>query len=241
MAKDGNGTLIGLAIAGAVGYYGYTQGWFSSLFGSSAASSGSSTSGAPGGAGTSSSGSGAAPYAPSSSPSYSGPSLDQMFQSLQAAVKAAFGVDPHLSCAGMSGFGILPGHGTSTGTSAPPTPPPIIGRQGFVTDPNPLQITDRRIGGVVAQRPAAPVSGPSSCANPMATYDVFNWYLTNRAGGPAGPNPPDHTSVVSLTDYWTWAAPLLKQAIPGLAGGFNGGLGGYAELGMILERQAGGF
>ena len=237
MAKDSS-TLIGLGIAAAVGYYGYTQGWFSILFGSWT-SSNVTAAAAPSGA-TSSSVTAASSATPASTsqPSYSGPSLDQIFEALLQVTQAAYGSDPAVTCSasGIAGFGLVPGHGvTQTAT-------PVVGtsRLGY----NPVPVTSvpvRPVGGTVSNRsvvPAAAVVAP--CSMPYATADVFNWYLVNRAnvGVNVGPNPADHTTVMSLQDYWTWAAPLLQQSMPGLAGGW-GGLGAYAELGRILQMQSG--
>ena len=248
MAKDSSGVII-LGLGAAVAVYGYTQGWFSSLFGSAAAApasaaggSGVSTSG-----GSTATGGGVTPTAAStptapSQPSYSGPSLDQMFQALQSAVGAAYGGDPALTCGGggsLSGFGVL-------ATKTPGGMNPGSGVQVIKA------IGSRPSYGIVMNAPrttatsdgtGAPTSAPSCPAlNVIATYDVFNWYLV--AAVPSigtAPSPPDHTSQISLQDYWTWAAPQLKQQIPGLAGGFNGGLGAYAELSMILQRQRDGY
>ena len=232
MAKDSMTPILLLGGAG-LAYWGYTQGWFSSLFGAAAAVPASSGASSPGAAAGTGSGPGTpAPSGPSQ-PSYSGPSLDQMFQSLQSAVQAAYGSDPALSCGvgspqSLSGYGAVEANAPRGQTNA------VAVSRVIAAQSNPLS------GGVVTNAPRGAVSG--SCSNPLATYDVFNWYLVSAVPSVgSAPNPPDHTTVISLTDYWVWAAPLLKQAMPGLAGGFNGGFGGYAELGMILERQAGGF
>jgi hypothetical protein len=61
--------------------------------------------------------------------------------------------------------------------------------------------------------------------------------LTNRAnvGISTPPNAPDHTAIISLTDYWAWAAPQLQGMIPGLAG-----LGDvYAGLGALVRERRG--
>lgn len=77
-----------------------------------------------------------------------------------------------------------------------------------------------------------------SASNPVASYDVHNWYLVNRtdAGLTDGQlQAPDHTTQISLTDYWAWAAPQLQQAMPGLTGlGYV-----YAGLGAIARMQRG--
>jgi len=237
MAKDGMGTLLGVGIVGGLAYWGYTQGWFASFFGSAAAS--------PNAAGGSASTPSSPPALPPASPtstggagasSYSGPSLDQMFQSLQSVVQAAVGSDSALSCGGgsagsLSGLGARPGVAPRPDAGSPSVGVLISRGPSASSGIAPNQ-------GIVTNKPR--VSG--SCSNPEATYDVFNWYLVNAAnvGVSSAPNPPDHTSVISLSDYWTWAAPQLKQMMPGLAGGFNGGLGAYAELGRILQMQAGG-
>lgn len=231
MAKDSMTPILLLGGAG-LAYWGYTQGWFSSLFGASAApASSGAPSTAPAGGTVGPTATSSQASVPASTPSYSGPSLDQMFQSLQTAVRAAYGSDQALSCAvgspqSLSGYGAVE-------TNAPRTQTNTAVSRLIAARSIPLT------GGVETNAPRGAVSG--SCSNPLATYDVFNWYLAKAVPSVTPPGPPDHTTVISLNDYWTWCAPLLKQAMPGLAGGFNSGFGGYAELGMILERQAGGF
>ena len=73
---------------------------------------------------------------------------------------------------------------------------------------------------------------PATCSNPYATYDVFNYYLVAAGVGVStAPNPPDHSTQLSLSDYWAWAAPELQQAMPGLSGdaALYAGLGAFAR------------
>lgn len=210
---------------GALAYYGYSQGWFSAFLGTPAAASpavGTNlATGQPAATGTQT---GTPPVS-----TWAGPSLDQMYASLLTAEQAAMSAsvpDPALSCAG---------------SVISATAPVVNGGGTVATDPN----AARTAAGQAASTPTFTQSALSglgdACALPIATYDVHNWYLTNRAnsGITAGPEPPDHTTVVSLADYWTWAAPLLKAANPGLAGGFGKGLGAYAELGRLMQMQRG--
>ena len=228
---DAVGTLLMLGGIGALAYYGYSQGWFSAFLGTPAAASpavGTNlATGQPAATGTQT---GTPPVS-----TWAGPSLDQMYASLLTAEQAAMSAsvpDPALSCAG--GVAITPG------TAAAPLTP--VGGGSVATNPN----AARTATGQTTTTPTYTQSalsglGAAACAMPHATYDVHNWYLTNRAnsGITAGPEPPDHTTVVSLADYWAWAAPLLKAANPGLAGGFGRGLGAYAELGRLMQIQRG--
>lgn len=223
---DALGSLLLIGGFGAIAYYLYSQGFFSSFLGTPAAASpavGTNLATQTAGTGT----------PPAST--WSGPSLDAMYAATLAAEQAAMSAsvpDPALSCAG--GVAITPG------TAAAPLTP--VGGGSVATNPN----AARTATGQTTTTPTYTQSalsglGAASCAMPQATYDVHNWYLTNRAssGITAGPEPPDHTTVVSLADYWTWAAPLLKAANPGLAGGFGKGLGAYAELGRLMQMQRG--
>ena len=232
MARDSMTPLLLIGGAG-LAWWGYTQGWFAGLFGSSAAatassatSQGTTTTGAAASVASPSGASAPPPPASPSQPIYSGPSLDQMFQALLKAVQADSS-NPAMSCAAnsLAGFGVTRSTLTRAGG-------------GIVANP-PRTIATAPTGGTTPT--ATPALTGGACSNPVGTYDDFNWYLVNRAnvGVSTAPNPPDHTSQITLTDYWTWAAPALQQMMPGLAGGFGRGLGGYAELGAILRRQGG--
>lgn len=227
MTKRENPADMGpLLLLGGLGlaYYLWSTGYFSSLFGASAASPATS-------AGTGTSGGTAVPAGSSptatSQPSYSGPTLDQMFANLLAAEQAAMSAsspDTALTCGGASTAGVV---SSRSGVDT-----------GIATNPNLGRTAGRTPAGTQA---ALSGLGATVCAMPYATYDVHNWYLVNRAGSgiAAAPNPPDHTAVLSLSDYWTWAAPLLKAQVPGLSGGFGRGLGAYAELGQLMRMQRG--
>lgn len=219
---------------GALAYYGYSQGWFSSFFGTPAAASpavGTNlATGQPaaGSTGTPAAGGG------TPTPTWRGPTLDQMYAATLAAEQAAMSAsvpDPALTCVGS--VAITPG------TAAAPATP--VGGGVVATNPNQRRTATGAPITPVTGTPAALSGLGAACSMPQATYDVHNWYLVNRAnsGITAGPEPPDHTTVVSLADYWTWAAPLLKAANPGLAGGFGRGLGAYAELGRLMQMQRG--
>lgn len=70
-----------------------------------------------------------------------------------------------------------------------------------------------------------------------STYDVFNWYLVHANVGVTDGQlqAPDHTSQISLAQYWAWAAPQLQSQIPGLSG--FGHI--YAGLGAIMRQMRG--
>jgi hypothetical protein len=141
-----------------------------------------------------------------------------MFSALQSAVAAAYGSDPALTCS--PGMGLVD------------RSPIIIGKQI-----GPVLGTGMPAGPASNISSVTPVAAPSTCANPYALYDVFNWYLVNRAnvGISSAPAPPDNTTVLSLSDYWAWAAPLLQAQIPGLSG--YGAM--YAGLGALAARMRG--
>ena len=227
---DALGSLLMLGGIGALAYYGYSQGWFSAFLGTAAAATptvGTNlATGQPAATGTQT-GSPAVP-------TWAGPSLDQMYTALLAAEQAAMSAsvpDPALTCL------VVPGSTTSNAVNTTP-----ITSGSIATNPNAARTaTGQALSTPTYTQSALSGLGAVSCAMPLATYDVHNWYLANRAnsGIAAGPEPPDHTTVVSLADYWTWAAPLLKAANPGLAGGFGRGLGAYAELGRLMQMQRG--
>ena len=78
-----------------------------------------------------------------------------------------------------------------------------------------------------------PASGSCGTGGVTSTYDVFNWYLVAaNVGVSAGPAPPDHTSQITLAQYWAWVAPILQQQMPGLAGLGNV----YAGLGALVRQ-----
>ncbi len=150
---------------------------------------------------------------------YSGPDLDAIYQALQRAVTAAWGSDPSLTCAvGLQGLGVGPGARTAGAATLP----------GESTD------TALALRGGIAPRGSVQMGG-GVCppASITATYDVFNWYLMQAA--PAigrAPDSPDHTSQITLSAYWQWAAPALQKQIPGLAG--IAGLGAIWGLGAWM-------
>ena len=203
-------TLLMLAAGGALVYWLSTQNAAATATPSSSTSpapGASPTGGSPGAVTPANSPAPAASAPPSTSaPVYSGPSLAQMFQALLAAVQADAS-NPAITCgvgtpSNLSGVGAVETNAPRTSTTS------VIASRSI-----PLVN-----GGVVRNTPRVSPSGP--CANPIGTYDDFNWYLVNRAnvGITSAPNPPDHTSQITLTDYWAWAAPLLQQQIPGLSG-----------------------
>lgn len=165
-------------------------------------------------------------------PAYTGDTLSQMFSALQSTVAAAYGEDLALTCSpsGVSGLGVIerasmPGAGRSNVFQ--PTPIAIVSPGGSPNIP---------VGGST-QTPAASMNTvPATCSNPYATYDVFNYYLVAaNVGVSTAPAPPDHTTQLSLTDYWAWAAPLLQEQIPGLSG-FGHVYAGIGALARSIGR-----
>ena len=137
-------------------------------------------------------------------PAYTGPSLDAMYAALVAAVVT----------------------GMQNGDAAVTCPGQGVSGFGLVrTRPVPAP--------VVAVRGAARSAAPASCTAPMASPDVWNWYLVNRAnvGVTSAPSSAAmglaESTPVSGPTYWAAAAPLLQQQIPGLAGWR--GLGAFAS------------
>lgn len=220
----GIGSLLMLLGFGGIAYYGYTQGWFNSFLGASSPQVGQNLA-----TGTPSTGSTGTPGNATSAPaSWSGPSLDTMFANLLAAEQAAIMAsvpDPALSC---------------PGAAVTAAPLPVNGGGSIATNPNAPRTANGQPTGTIVGTPAALSGfGASGCLNPVATYDVHNWYLVNRAnsGIVSAPANSDHTTEISLSDYWVWAAPLLQASNPGLSGGFGRGLGAYAELGRIVQIE----
>ena len=229
MAKDSTQTLVTLGILGAAAYFAWqwwqtncvagATGFPCSMLPASTAAAATTTSTTTPTATTTT----ASTPAPAT-PTYSGPSLSVMFSALQSAVAAAYGSDPALTCS--PGMGIVD------------RSPIIIGKQiGPVLGTGMPAGPASNISSVTPVSATSGATRPSRCANPYALYDVFNWYLVNRAnvGISSAPAPPDNTTVLSLSDYWAWAAPLLQAQIPGLSG--YGAM--YAGLGALAARMRG--
>jgi hypothetical protein len=110
-------------------------------------------------------------------------------------------------------------------TPSVPTAPTVM-QSIYRSRPVQIQPVIRAGTTIAAKTPAA--SAPARCAagSIQATYDVFNWYLLKANPSiSAPPNAPDHTTQITLTQYWQWAAPLLKAQIAGLSGLGRHGLG----------------
>ena len=229
MAKD-NSSLLILGGVGVLAWYGYTKGWFASFGLSPVAAAPAATPSTPVMPTTAPTTStpmvpATPPPTPSApaAPSYSGPSLSQMFSSLQAVVQAAYGSDSALSCAGAVPVGPTPSNPpASTVNTGSGSHASMSGFGDISTDST-----------LVAS--GSPL--PATCANPISTKDVFNWYLVNRAnvGISSGPSSNSDQTPLSLTDYWAWAAPQLQTMHPGLSG--YGSI--YAGLGEITRRLRG--
>lgn len=140
--------------------------------------------------------------------SYTGPTLAQMHDALLAAVANAYGSDNAITCGdGLSGLGQARGSGPIT----QPIATPSSGRTGYVTDP----IIRTTLPYVAGPR------GSTGCQNYVATSDVFNWYLVNRAVAgmaPAPVIPGDTHQPMTFAAYWAAMAPLLQAQTPGLSG-----------------------
>lgn len=135
------------------------------------------------------------------------------------------------------------------GTPAPVTTPPASNTpvvSGPVTLP-PVAQTGNSLASILAALQASEAAAfgsdtalSGSASNPTASYDVHNWYLVNRtsAGVQDGQlSAPDHTSEITLTAYWAWAAPQIQALFPGLSG-----LGDvYAGLGALARTVRGGW
>jgi hypothetical protein len=233
--ESGVGTVVKWGILGVAAYWIYTTFFSGSIklpaLGTEAYGDWPATSST-----SSSSTSTTTPSTPSapSTPAYSGPSLDQMYANLQASVQAAYGSNPALSCgtttgtgvSGFGGFGATPSRmlqpvGGSSSRSLQP-----VG----TTSPSRLRSVNTQpvIVGTMIPSSGGTQTPPANCptGSIQATYDDFNWYLLQANPSiSAPPNAPDHTSQITLNQYWQWAAPLLKQQIPGLSGLGRYGLG----------------
>lgn len=96
------------------------------------------------------------------------------------------------------------------------------------------------LANTLAAEKAALGSDPSlsgDASNPVADYDVHNYYVVHSGNGiPDGLlQAPDHTTLLTLSDYWAWAAPQLSAKIAGLSG--VGAV--YAGLGALARKQRG--
>jgi len=235
--------ILMLGGLGALAYYAYTQGWLSAFFpvgtvvGTQTQTSPPAQTAPP----AQNSAPAATPRpAQSSAPaSWGGPSLDTIFANLLAAEQAAMSAsspDPELTCPG--GTSSTPSPQLACITAAQGTAAALTAQGGAIAATAQAQ-ANAQLALCLAQANAKPST--SSCSMPAATYDVHNWYLVYRAnaGITVAPTPPDHTTVISLQNYWVWAAPLLQQSNPGLSGGFGGGFGAYWELGRQIVRQRG--
>lgn len=232
MAKDATSTILTLGVIGGIGYLLYNWWTTTCIAGSAAMSSfpcslfGSAASTAT----TTTTTTTPAPTTPAATtpvpttPAYSGDSLAQMLAGLTKEVTAAYGADPALSCsASNSGESVTTAQANLTSTQAALSQSPA--------DPTLLL----QLGLDLQALATASSAAPATCQNPYATYDVFNYYLVAaNVGVTTAPAPPDNTSVISLSAYWAWCAPLLQQAMPGLSGGHV-----YAGLGAIAMRTRG--
>lgn len=218
MAKDSGSTVLLLGALG-VGVYGYFQGWFASLGLAPAASA--STTPAGGASAPSSPASPASPSTPAA-PAYSGPSLAAVFSQLSAAEQADFGSNSALSC-GTDAAGTFSGTGVA---SLPPRQGTGFSSGGVATGATP---TGGRPTGMMGL-------GATSCSDPIASYDVHNWYLVNRTNAKVPDGLLDGSGQGGpLSQYWAWAAPQLQQHFPGLSG-----LGDvYRGLGALVRMRRG--
>ena len=215
---------------------------YSTFFSGAAAVPASPAPGASPAGGTAAAGGGPASPSPaaSSAPtpaSYSGPSLAQMFAALKAKVATAYqNGETAVTCqqsfgtaSNLSGFGAIEANAPSARTSAAAT-----GGVSRVIAARSIPLT----GGIVTNAPR--VTAPAGCSTYSATYDVLNWYLTQTGmlGQTVTPDPPDHTSIVTLEQYWAWVSPLLQQQIQGLSGMGRWGLGHIGNIRAIVRGAA---
>ena len=146
------------------------------------------------------------PVSVPTTPVYSGPSLAQIYQTLVAAViQGHADGDTEVDCtSGMSGLG-LPIH---PGQVAPILVPGVLAPRIM-----PGQTTT-----------STTTTAPTACTSPLATPDVWSWYLINRAGIPQVPGSnvafagQDLSQKIDGPTYWQTIAPFLQKAIPGLSG-----------------------
>jgi hypothetical protein len=221
---DNTGMLIKVGIAGAVGYYAYTQGWLSFL----------GLGGLPSDAlyigmvpvGQTSSACGASPVTATTYVFHSASTGKYYCQTTvpTAAQQAAAQAAQVASAAGGGGTTV------ATGVPAPPATPPAT--------PPPAAPSLDSLGAAVtkalgSQMNAAGV-GP----------DAYNYAVTSvyPAAGPL-PDPNQlfagtgwaRPAAMDFTTYWTYTAPWLK-ANKGLSG-YGGGLGAYYALGALARRM----
>ena len=79
----------------------------------------------------------------------------------------------------------------------------------------------------------------SSGGTVSAVCDVFNYYLVAAGVGVSDGmlQCSDHSTVMTVAQYWAWAAPQLQTKIPGLSGLGNV----YAGLGWLARQAKGGW
>ena len=241
MAKDSTGLIL-LAGGAAVAYYGYTQGWFASwgLSPAAATPAPAPTPTMPAAASTSAALPSAttmpATAATPAGSSYSGPSLAAMLAALTAKVQASIGSDSDLICPASSNSAVSQ---ATANLQAAQTA--LAQAQASMIPANVQSAMQDVVTATQALAAAAGSASASTCAvsSVVATYDVWNWFLVNAGVGVKDGQlqAPDHTSQISLAQYWAWAAPQLQSQIPGLSG-----LGHvYAGLGELVRRVKGGW
>lgn len=210
----GLGTLVTVGLVGLAGWWIYENFFAAAAAAAPAAGGVAPQTGAP----AASSGTPAAASTAPTTPVYSGPDLDTIYAALQSAVVGAFGTDPALTCP--SGAGVSAVSAGATALRSITAPQITIPEQGG----HPAAVA----GGIPRRTVATGQTSAPSCpaASITATYDVFNYYLMKAVPSiGSAPNPPDHTSTLTLSGYWQWAAPVLQQQIPGLSGLGRAGLG----------------
>lgn len=224
MAESSTGSIIKYGLLGLAGWWLYSTFFSTSTAPAPASSSGTGAGSPPASASPASSSGGAAAAAQPAA--YSGPSLATLYANFLAATKAAVGSDPQVTCpsstAGQSAALACQGQFTALQAAGGPV---------ALTAPGVLAACLADAVNVAKNAPA--------CDLPQATYDVFNWYLMNRSNAPAALSapldPPDHTSVIPITQYWAWVSPLLQKQIVGLSGMGAWGMGHIGAIRQIVR------
>jgi len=160
----------------------------------------------------------------------------------------------------LSSFGLAPPADTSASTASTSAAP--VG--SAATAPAQVSVSSSPPATVPASAPASPAPAPAGVSlssvyaslkvaeansfggdpaltgdksNPTASYDVHNWYLTNRAVGGTPANVlPGSQAQISLSDYWTVTAPQVGKLL-----GLSGAPEGLAALAIAqrLGRRGG--
>ncbi len=120
---------------------------------------------------------------------------------------------------------------------------PAIGCQGLSGLGAGVQVRGHGPAPQAASDPLPPAK-PASCSTPLATPDVWNWYLVNRAnvGVSSAPSPADAfpgaelSAPITGAQYWAGVSPLLSKQL-GMSGlGFFGSSFRRSGMGVYVGR-----